>query len=128
MPTYADWRDIKANASDYFRMWGHMGFRFRRRIRIARGLSLNISKSGISTSVGGRGATLNISKRGTRTTLGLPGTGLSYRSPTQPWNDGAGTASSSATPRASRLNTVSGIALAIFAFALLMFLMSAFGG
>ena len=55
-----------------------MGFRFRRSISILPGLKLNFSKSGISTSVGGRGATINFSKRGTRTTVGLPGTGLSY--------------------------------------------------
>ena len=55
-----------------------MGFRFRRSIGIIPGLKLNISKSGISTSIGGRGATINFSRRGTRTTVGIPGTGLSY--------------------------------------------------
>ena len=62
-----------------------MGFRFRRRLRIFPGLYLNLSKSGVSTSSGGRGTTLNLSTRGTRTTLGLPGSGLSWRSPTKPW-------------------------------------------
>ena len=65
-----------------------MGFRFRRRVRILPGLNLNISKSGVSTSVGRRGATLNISKRGTKTTIGLPGSGLSWQSPTRPWQGG----------------------------------------
>ena len=60
--------------------WGHMGFRFRRSLRIAPGLRLNFSKSGISTSIGGRGATYNIGPRGTRTTVGLPGTGLFWTS------------------------------------------------
>ncbi|KAA5952069.1 MULTISPECIES: DUF4236 domain-containing protein [unclassified Pantoea] len=55
-----------------------MGLRYRKRIKIAPGLSLNISKSGISTSIGGRGATINVSKKGVRTTVGIPGTGLSY--------------------------------------------------
>ena len=55
---------------------GH--FRFRRRIRIAPGLHLNIGKTGISTSLGGRGFTLNIGRGKTRTTVGLLGTGLSY--------------------------------------------------
>ncbi len=55
-----------------------MGFRYRKQIKIAPGVKLNISKSGISTSVGGPGATVNFSKRGTRTTFGIPGTGLSY--------------------------------------------------
>lgn len=59
-----------------------MGFRFRRSVRIAPGLRLNLSKSGGSVSVGRRGATVNLSGRGTRTTVGLPGTGISYSSTT----------------------------------------------
>ena len=55
-----------------------MGFRFRRSVRIIPGIRLNFSKSGVSTSIGGRGATINFSKRGTKTTVGLPGSGLSY--------------------------------------------------
>ena len=55
-----------------------MGFRFQRRFRILPGLRLNISKSGISTSIGTRGAWLTVGTRGTRTTVGIPGTGLSY--------------------------------------------------
>ena len=53
-----------------------MGFRFQRRFKIAPGVRLNFSKSGISTSVGGKGFTLN--SRGSAT-VGIPGTGLSYR-------------------------------------------------
>ncbi|MCB8883829.1 DUF4236 domain-containing protein [Acidisoma cellulosilytica] len=56
-----------------------MGFRFRRSVRIAPGLRLNLSKSGPSLSVGGKGATFNISKKGTRATFGIPGTGISYQ-------------------------------------------------
>jgi hypothetical protein len=56
-----------------------MGFRFRRSVRLAPGLRLNLSKSGPSLSVGGRGATVNISKKGTRTTLSIPGAGISYQ-------------------------------------------------
>jgi hypothetical protein len=57
-----------------------MVLRFRRSVKIAPGVRLNMSKSGPSLSVGGRGATANFSKRGTRTTIGIPGTGLSYTS------------------------------------------------
>jgi hypothetical protein len=57
-----------------------MGFRFRRSIKILPGIRLNVSKSGVSTSIGTRGATVNISKRGTRATVGIPGTGISYSS------------------------------------------------
>jgi len=56
-----------------------MGFRFQKRVKIAPGLRLNISKSGISTTVGRNGASVNISKTGTQTTVGIPGTGLSHR-------------------------------------------------
>lgn len=55
-----------------------MGFRFRKSIKLMPGVKINLSKSGISTSLGGRGATVNISKRGTRTTLGIPGTGITH--------------------------------------------------
>lgn len=55
-----------------------MGWRFYRRIKIAPGITLNASKSGLSMSFGVRGAKHTIGPRGSRTTLGLPGTGLSY--------------------------------------------------
>ncbi len=55
-----------------------MGFRFQRRVRLLPGVRINLSKSGVSTSIGGRGAWLTFGRRGTRATVGLPGTGLSY--------------------------------------------------
>lgn len=55
-----------------------MGFRFHRRIKLFSGVRLNLSRSGISTSIGTRGAWFTFGKRGTRATVGLPGTGLSY--------------------------------------------------
>ena len=55
-----------------------MGFRFRKSIKLFPGVRLNLSKSGVSTSIGRPGATVNISERGTRATVGIPGTGLSY--------------------------------------------------
>ena len=57
-----------------------MGFRFRKSLKILPGIRLNISKSGLSTSLGGPGATVNISRKGTRRTIGIPGSGLSYSS------------------------------------------------
>lgn len=47
-------------------------------MRIMPGVRINLSKTGVSTSIGGRGATVNVSKRGVRGTVGLPGSGLSY--------------------------------------------------
>ncbi|MFS8151264.1 DUF4236 domain-containing protein [Vreelandella titanicae] len=56
-----------------------MALRFNRRIRIAPGISLNLSKSGIGASIGPRGAKINVSSRGVYSNVGLPGTGLAYR-------------------------------------------------
>lgn len=57
-----------------------MGFRFRKKIKIAPGIDLNLSKNGISsTSIGRKGAMINLSKRGAKQTIGIPGTGLSYQ-------------------------------------------------
>ena len=54
-------------------------FSFRRRIKILPGLSLNLGKRGISTSIGPRGAKLTLGgQRGPRATIGIPGTGISY--------------------------------------------------
>jgi hypothetical protein len=59
-----------------------MGFRFRKIISVIPGVKINLSKSGVSTSLGGRGATVNVGSTGKKTvTLGLPGTGLSYQLP-----------------------------------------------
>ncbi|QOW46164.1 DUF4236 domain-containing protein [Acinetobacter piscicola] len=58
-----------------------MGFNFRKSLKIAPGVRLNITKKGISSvSLGGKGARVNLGKKGTRTTVGIPGTGLSYSS------------------------------------------------
>ena len=59
---------------------GEMGFRFQRRIRIAPGVRLNLSKSGIGGSLGRTGLRLGLDARRRKYfSVGLPGTGLSYR-------------------------------------------------
>ena len=55
-----------------------MGLRFRKSVKICKGVKVNFSKSGASLSLGGRGHSMNFGKRGTRATVGIPGTGLSY--------------------------------------------------
>ena len=55
-----------------------MGFRFRKTIRLAPGLRINIAKKSASLSVGGKGLTYNIGGKGTRSTLGIPGSGASW--------------------------------------------------
>src|SRR5262249_38563277 len=58
------------------------GFRFRKQIGVLPGVKVNLSKSRVSTSLGGRGATVNVGADGRRmVTLGIPGTGMSYRTP-----------------------------------------------
>lgn len=56
-----------------------MGILFRKRIKIAKGIHLNVSKSGTSLSVGPRGAKVTIGKKGVYTNVGIPGTGLYAR-------------------------------------------------
>lgn len=55
-----------------------MGLRIWRRFKIAPGLTLNLSKGGVSTSVGHRGARVTFGKHGVRQTVGIPGTGVYY--------------------------------------------------
>lgn len=55
-----------------------MGMRFRKSVKICKGVKVNFSKSGASLSLGGRGHSMNFGHRGTRATVGIPGTGLSY--------------------------------------------------
>lgn len=55
-----------------------MGFRFKKSINVGP-FRVNLSKSGIGYSVGGKGARYTKTANGkTRTTLNIPGTGLSY--------------------------------------------------
>lgn len=76
-----------------------MAFRFQKRIKIAPGLRLNISKTGVSTSIGTNGATVNLGKDGAQSTVGIPGTGLSYRSKL---TSGKTTTAPAASPAKSR--------------------------
>ena len=57
-------------------------FRFYRRMSIFPGLSVNLSKSGPSLTVGMRGAHVTVGSKGIRKTVGIPGTGIYYTSHT----------------------------------------------
>ena len=61
-----------------------MGFRFRRSIRLAPGIRLNLSSRGVSATIGPRGASINVGPRGTYANVGIPGTGLSSRTRLDP--------------------------------------------
>lgn len=53
--------------------------RFFRRIKLAPGLRLNLSRTGPSVSVGPEGAHVTVGPKGAAVYAGLPGTGLSVR-------------------------------------------------
>lgn len=56
-----------------------MALRFRRSFRLAPGVRMNLSGSGVSWSVGPRGASVSFGSRGTFLNAGIPGTGLYSR-------------------------------------------------
>ncbi len=51
----------------------------RKRIKIVKGLNLNLSKSGASVTVGGKHASVNVGKKGAYVNTNIPGTGISSR-------------------------------------------------
>ncbi|MBR4846864.1 MAG: DUF4236 domain-containing protein [Phascolarctobacterium sp.] len=56
-------------------------FRFRKSIKIAKGVNLNINKGSVGMSVGTKGMKASINSKGRVTkTVGIPGSGLSYTS------------------------------------------------
>ena len=61
-----------------------MPFRFQKRIKIFPGVHLNISGSGVTTSLGTKGITVNLRGSGkVKTTVGIPGTGINYSETTE---------------------------------------------
>lgn len=61
-----------------------MGFKFRKSIKLLPGLKINLSKSGISFTLGKKGCTTNIKPGKTpKTTFTIPKTGISYE---KKWN------------------------------------------
>ena len=56
-----------------------MGLRFRRSIKICKGLRVNLNKNSVGLSVGPRGLGYTVNSKGRKTVhAGIPGTGLSY--------------------------------------------------
>lgn len=52
---------------------------YRKRIKIAKGVHLNVSKSGLGLSLGGHGLSVSMGKNGTYLNTSIPGTGLYSR-------------------------------------------------
>jgi hypothetical protein len=57
-----------------------MGFRFRKSVRLGKGVRLNLGKRGASVSVGNRWLGATVGSRGVSKRVSLPGSGLSYTS------------------------------------------------
>ena len=56
-----------------------MGTRFRKSIKLAPGVKINVGKKSVGLSVGGKHAGMSFnSKTGVRARVSAPGTGLSY--------------------------------------------------
>ena len=56
-----------------------MGFRYRKSIRLGKGVRININKNSVGISAGVKGARVSLNSKGrTTTTVGIPGTGISY--------------------------------------------------
>lgn len=53
-----------------------MAWKFRRRVKVFPGVTLNLSRQGVSTTVGPRGLNVNFNRNGTYLNTGLPGTGI----------------------------------------------------
>lgn len=56
-----------------------MAWRFRHSFKVIPGVRLNLSKRGLSASIGGAPFTVNLGPRGIYGTASLPGTGISFR-------------------------------------------------
>ncbi|MDO4173693.1 MAG: DUF4236 domain-containing protein [Eubacteriales bacterium] len=56
-----------------------MGLRFRKSIKIAKGVRVNLNKKSVGVTIGGKGAKVSINSSGRKSaTVGIPGSGLSY--------------------------------------------------
>ncbi len=56
-----------------------MGWRFRRSFKVIPGVRLNLSRHGLSASIGGAPLTLNVGPQGVYGTASVPGAGISFR-------------------------------------------------
>lgn len=79
-----------------------MGVRFRRSIKIAPGVRLNVTKTGIGATFGGKGARYSVHSSGRRTVgVGLPGTGSYYQKTIGGRRSGGQSAGGGSRPRAA---------------------------
>jgi hypothetical protein len=98
-----------------------MTWRFRRTLKIAPGVRLNIGKRSVSTRFGPRGAGLTIGTKGTTVSAGIPGTGLhaSQRLRNEP-RSASGTSASQGDGRSSVWGWLAAEVIAVIALAALV--------
>lgn len=95
-----------------------MGFKFRKSVKIAPGVKLNLNKKSAGITIGGKGAHYTVNSKGKRTTsVGVPGTGVSYSS-----SKGGGKTKSNKSSGSSGSSI--GCAGAIFCFIIFAFVMA----
>lgn len=63
-----------------------MSWNFRRRVKVAPGVYVNLGKNGVSTSIGPRGAKITMGRHGTYINTGIPGTGIYSRKKIGEWS------------------------------------------
>ena len=103
-----------------------MAWNYRKRIKIAPGIYLNLSKGGVSTSIGPKGAKISIGKNGTYLNTSIPGTGLYSRTKLS----GSGKSDSlnslveNATGKPSTSNWLFGLAIIFFIIGLIFIIFS----
>lgn len=88
----------------YVFSYDEMSWRFRRSVKLFPGVRFNISKTGISTTLGPPGASVNLGKRGSRATVGLPGTGISYSTLLSSGRQGQHVAGQPTTPNSGKIS------------------------
>jgi tetratricopeptide (TPR) repeat protein len=87
-----------------------MGFRMRKSFKVAPGVRLNVSKTGIGASMGVRGARYSVHSSGRRTkSVGIPGTGMGWVSSSSSGARKSSSAGGSPSSPASSRSTKPGI-------------------
>lgn len=102
-----------------------MPFRFRKTYKILPGVRLNLSKGGVSVSVGPKGYRLNFGKQGVRQTIDFPGEGLSHTSYLFKTDDGKEKGSEKNERRDGRDADDDNDAVGCFPFGCLLFILIA---
>lgn len=101
-----------------------MGLRFRKSVKVAPGVRVNLGKKSGSVSIGTKGARYTVSSTGKKTTtVGVPGTGVSHVSTSRKKKGRGSTVSSGSTvaiwpPRTYKVCGVILLVLAVVSFAL----------